>query len=57
MAVIKTGFGDLPVRISAVLSLIPLNQAPAFKRVQSPREISLRQLLAAAPPAHVLLWP
>ena len=42
IAIIKTGFGDLPVRISAVLSLIPLNQAPAFKRVQSPREISLR---------------
>ena len=55
--IIKTGFGDLPVRISAVLSLIPLNQAPAFKRVQSPREISLRQLLAAAPPAHVFHRP
>ena len=53
----KTGFGDLPVRISAVLSLIPLNQAPAFKRVQSPREISFRQLLAAAPPAHVFHRP
>ena len=57
IAIIKTGFGDLPVRISAVLSLIPLNQAPAFKRVQSPREISLRQLLAAAPPAHVFHRP